>query len=112
MTNWIIVRLPSRRTVRVCHECAADYPEHQYFCSSVEGYKREQLLRELVRVDEQLAAAKEPRWRAILRGHWWGWAWWLQVEPFSDKAARDDLRTEIGEARARITRKKLEDAAA
>lgn len=119
--------LPSRQVVRVCNVCVEELSRHQYFCPAVAKYSRSQLLREMVRV-EDLEKSFDPaapklagvRSRGMLRTEFWGWGWWLGFDVDRDdatsietwRAARDDIRAEVEEMRARMKRKHQEDVAA
>jgi hypothetical protein len=46
--------LPSGAVIRVCSECERETPAHQYFCSAVRDYTRSAILREMVRVEDEV----------------------------------------------------------
>lgn len=112
------VALPSGAVARVCVECAADFPQHQYFCSAVAAYSRSAVLREMVRVEDALAAAAGGA-TLLLRCEFWDWAWWIGLDFWtSTLEQRDAIRAEVAELRARTERQfemdtpRQEDAAA
>lgn len=108
MTPPMLVRLPSGAIARICRHCAADYPNHQHFCPAVARYSRAAILRELVRVHDLIT--EKPT--LLRRSEFWGWAWWLGLDiTESTREQRDDLRVEVAEARARLSRLRTTDAA-
>lgn len=119
-------QLPSGAVLRVCSVCVEEHPRHQYFCPAVAGYSRPRILREMVRVEdlERAFDATAPK-RAgeksagMLRSEFWGWGWWLGFEVLEEsigreawRAARDDIRIQVEEMRARMRLKSQEDVAA
>lgn len=59
MPDVVLLELPTGATVRTCAECAMEPPRHQYFCAAVRRYSRSRILREMVRVQNEIAALEK-----------------------------------------------------
>ena len=101
-----------------CADCAELLPRHQYFCSAVATYTREQTLREMLALEDRMAALSGltewctkladgdgtlaaialRRSFSLVRHAFWGWADRLGVH-FTDQRQVRALRRELHQFR-------------
>lgn len=98
------IRFRGQPAVAICAECGFRPPKHAYFCAGAHTYTRAQVLREMVRLDDELRTATTNTRRFLIRGEFWSWSYWLGFEYWeSTREQRDEIRAEVDRERRRMT---------